>query len=170
MTPVSSLDKVVVRLGDRLADGELVLHAVPAFHLGGAREIIQNGFRAGSMIITAAVTGAADRTGPASPAGPLLPLPQRCVVALTSRRLLIFSGGMRTNAPVDLLHEFPLRDLAWVGEPGPGGRAAKSERVIVGLTSGAMLGWEFARLYLAPGRALMADLAGQVSGRPENCN
>jgi hypothetical protein len=170
VTPVSQIDKVVLRLGDQLAADEFVLHAVPAFHLGGARSVIRGGFRAGGTVIAAAVTGAAGGTGAAPGPGPLLPLPQRCVVALTSQRLLVFSGGMWTNAPVNLLHDIPLLDVVWVGGPAPDGRIGKSERVIVGLASGAMLGWEFARLYLAPGRALTAELAAQVSRRPEHSN
>jgi hypothetical protein len=159
------LHKVVRRLGERLAADELVLHAVPAFHLGGAREIVSAGFRSSGWFVAAAAAGAIDGPDKALPSASVLPLPQHCIVAVTDQRLLIFSStSFFAHSPVDLLHDIPLARVTWVGEPVPDGRVTKSERVIVGLAGGALLGWEFARLYIAPGQALIADLAQRVSG------
>jgi len=160
---MSLVDKVVRRLGERLATDELVAHAVPAFHLGGPREIIKTSFRSSGWSVAAAVAGAIDGKDPSLQAASVLPMPQRCIISLTDQRLLIFSSGFFVNTPVKLVHNVAVGDVAWVGEPAPDGRVVKSERVIVGLAGGSLLGWEFPRMVIVQGRALIADLGRQVS-------
>jgi hypothetical protein len=165
---MSLVDKVVRRLGGRLATDELVVHAVPAFHLGGAREIVSAGFRSSGWSVAAAVAGAIDGNHPSTQPVSVLPMPQRCIIALTDQRLLVFSNGLLVNSPVSLVHNVAFGDVAWVGEPAPDGRVAKSERVIVGLAGGSLLGWEFPRMAITAGRALITDLTQHVSDSPDD--
>jgi hypothetical protein len=119
----------------------------------------------GGLAIVASAAKGLDGPDPHQP-GSLLPLPQRCIVALTDQRLLIFAGSGWANSPRQLVHDIPLSQIAWVGEPVSHGHVTKTERVIIGLADGMLLGWEFPRLSIRSGRALMTDLAQQVSGGP----
>lgn len=161
-------DKLTRLMIPWLRDDEQVLHAVPAFHLGGACETVATTFRTsgGAFAIAASRIGSGG-TANVDPrtAGTLIELPQRCIVAVTEHRLLIFQNGVLTHKPVKLIVEYPLAGIAWVSAPvlDPGA-FTKSERVIVGVPGPARLAWEFPRLYIETGRALMAELARLVAG------
>jgi hypothetical protein len=161
-------DKLARLMYPWLEEGEGVLHATPAFHLGGARETVAAIFRTGGWAFTIAASrigsGGAANVDPRT-AGNLIELPQRCVVAVTEHRLLIFQNGSWTHKPVNLIVEYPLARIAWIGAPvlDPGA-FTKSERVVVGVADPAVLAWEFPRLYIKTGRALMADLTRRIVG------
>ncbi|GAA3165687.1 hypothetical protein GCM10010451_12190 [Streptomyces virens] len=160
----SQRDKAQRRLGDDLRPGEEVGHAVLAFRIGGARQDIVAGGGAivagpGGQILGAAVRPATPGAGRA----PELPMPHRCFVVLTTHRLLIFSlGGFFIAGPKDVVHAVPLDRIAWMAEPAVDGNLARTLRATVGLTSGALLRWEFPRLQIDRGRALLNDLRQRI--------
>ncbi len=92
----------------------------------------------------------------------LVPLPQRCTVAVTGLRLLVFSNSFFTNKPARLVYEVPRAHIDWIGAPIiDAGILTKTERVVIGVQGPAVVGWEVPRVYLRQGRALLAELAQQ---------
>lgn len=157
-------DKVARRMGARLTPPERVLHAVPAGPFAGARDVTGPGFTERGWLVLACAQGVLDRSGSPPRSDSSLPLPERCVIALTDRRLSLYSNAALVHAPVDLVYDVPLDQVAWIGASTRESRTARSQRAAAGLSRGSLLAWEFARLYLAPGRALIADLALLVAG------
>jgi hypothetical protein len=150
-----------------LEGGEEVLHAIPVFHVGGARTTAAAVMRTGSGAVfsVSAVRAGAGGAASLGPHGAMkvVELPRRCVVAMTDRRILMFQRRRWTRRPVRLVAEYPLEQLVWVGAPvAKPGVAVTSERVAVGVPGPEALAWEFSRVYVATGRALMADLTRVV--------
>ncbi|MEU0950227.1 hypothetical protein ABZ379_47455 [Streptomyces canus] len=160
----SQRDKAQRHLGDDLQPDEQVRQAVLAYRIGGARQDIAAGVGAlilgpGGRVLGAAVSpstpGAAD--------APELPMPHRCFIVLTTHRLLILSlGGFFIAEPKDIVHAVPLDRIAWMTEPAIDGNLAGALRVTVGLTSGALLRWEFPHLQINRGRVLINELRQHV--------
>lgn len=158
--------KVTRRMKRRLEAGERVEHAAPAARLGGTREYASGLLRYSGLLPAVAVSGRVASGGKANidprAAGPLVPLPERCTVALTDRRILIFSNSYLTNKPSKLVYEVPRAHVEWVGAPivDPG-ILTKTERIVIGVRGPAVVGWEVPRVYLRQGRALLASLTHQ---------
>ncbi|MFJ9690822.1 hypothetical protein [Kitasatospora sp. NPDC101183] len=159
--------KVSRRMKRGLRDGELVVNATPAARLGGMREYAATalphslgvvGTIAGSLI------GAGGRANiDPRAAGSRVPLPQRCTVAVTNLRLLIFENSSLTNKPKTLVYEVPREQIEWIGEPvADPGLLTKTERVVIGVRGPAVVGWEVPRVYTRQGQALLAELARQT--------
>lgn len=158
--------KVTRRMKRRLEPGERVEHAAPAARLGGMREYASGLLRYSGLLPAAAVSGRVASGGKANidprAAGPLVPLPERCTVAVTDRRVLIFANNYFTNKPSKLVYEVPRTHIEWVGAPiADPGILTKTERVVIGVRGPAVVGWEVPRVYLRQGRALLAALAQQ---------
>jgi len=158
--------KVSRRMKRRLQDGERVLHAAPAARLGGIREyasgLLRNSGVPG-LAVAAPRIGAGGTTNldPRAADSPVA-LPQRCTVAVTDLRLLVFSNNSFTNKPSKLVYEVPRAHIEWIGEPvvDPG-VLSKTERFVIGVRGPSVVGWEVPRLYLRQGRALLAELGAR---------
>lgn len=97
-----------------------------------------------------------------------MPVPKRCIIALTSHRLVISGDrAIFSHTPTTKAHDVRLSDVAWVGSPTRAGRLTIADRVIVGLADGRCLGWEFPRLSIETGQRLLSDLVATV-GASEN--
>ncbi|HEV7976385.1 MAG: hypothetical protein QOI21_1329 [Actinomycetota bacterium] len=152
------------RLRDHLNASEDVVHAVLAFRIGGAKEHVSLGGAglAGGLgrLASSAVTSA--DAGPAD--APELPVPQRCFIVLTNHRLLVMTlGGFVVAGPKKVLHSLPFSAIDRVSDPVKDGYLAGTSRVIVGLTTGMVLRWEFPRIQIKRGDALLADLRHHLS-------
>lgn len=148
------------RLGDQALPGEEVLRAALAFRIGGSGRDISAGVSG-----VAGSSGGAIRAvlGPAPFGDDELPVPHRCIVALTTHRLLVFSlGGALGAGPKHLLHGMLFGELLSVSEPEVTGGVGRVARMAVKLTGGRYLTWEFPRLQIDEGLALVADLRKQV--------
>jgi hypothetical protein len=157
--------KVSRRMKRSLGDGEQVLHAAPAARLGGVREYTSGllGNSGVPWMVVASRIGSGG-TGNFDPRATdsLVPLPQRCTVAVTGLRLLVFSNSFFTNKPSKLVYEVPRAHIDWIGAPiADPGLLSKTERVVIGVRGPAVVGWEVPRLYLRQERALLAELAQQ---------
>lgn len=151
-------------LRDHLDPSEDVVHAVLAFRLGGAKEHISLGGAgiAGSMgrLAASAITSADAELADA----PEIPLPQRCFIVLTNHRLLVMTvGGFFVAGPKDVLHSLPFQTIHRISDPVKDGHLAGTSRVAIGLTTGMVLRWEFPRMQIERGDALLADLRYYLS-------
>src|SRR3954452_14957549 len=91
------IDRVTRRLGEDLSATELVRHAVLAFEYGGARRIVTDDVRAGGNFLVAGMMQAIEGRDVPAPSTELMPVPKRCIVVLTSHRLLIFADRAITS-------------------------------------------------------------------------
>jgi hypothetical protein len=159
--------KVSRRMKRGLRDGELVLNATPAARLGGQREFVAT-LLPGGIGVVGTIAGSRIGAGGKADidpraAGPRVPLPQLCTVAVSNVRLLIFANSSLTNKPKKLVYEVPREQIEWIGEPvADPGLLTKTERVVIGVRGPAVVGWEVPRVYTRQGRALLAELAGQT--------
>jgi hypothetical protein len=147
------------RLRDQLDASEEVEHAVLAFRIGGAKEHVSLGGAgvAGGLGRLAASAATSADAGPAD--APELPVPQRCFIVLTNDRLLVMTvGGFFVAAPKKVLHALPFAAIDQVSDPLKDGYLAGTSRVTVGLTTSMVLRWEFPRIQIERGDALLADL------------
>ena len=160
--------KVSRRMKRRLEDGELVLNATPAARLGGMREFASAALP-GSLGVIGLIAGSRIGAGGKAnidprAAGSLVRLPQRCTVAVTDRRLLIFANGSFANKPKKLVYEVRRAQIEWIGDPiADPGLLTKTERIVIGVRGPAVVGWEVPLVYTRQGRALLAELAGRTS-------
>jgi len=155
----SQPDKAQRRLGDDLQPNEEVRHAVLAFRTGGARRdlVVGGGAVAGPVGRTLGAAISSSAPGPAH--APELEMPHRCFIVLTTHRLLVFSlGGVFIASPKDVIYSLPFDRLAWMAEPALDGTLARTLRVTIGLASGSVLRWEFPRLQIDRGNALIDEL------------
>jgi hypothetical protein len=134
---VSQVDKVRNSLG---ASDERVEAAAIAFPAGGVRSVMK------------AVGGIME-----------LPLPQRMVVALTDRRLLVYAvGGVVVAKPGKLLSEFARGDVVDLEPLELEGGVATALRVGVVLADGSVLRVEFPRLSVEEGTRIIDALAADL--------
>jgi hypothetical protein len=160
--------KVSRRMKRKLADGERVLNAAPAARLGGMREYA-SGMLPGSLGVIGIIAGSRIGAGGKAnidprAAGALVRLPQRCTVAVTDLRLLVFANGSFANKPKKLVYSVPRAQIEWIGEPvADPGLLTRTERVVIGVRGPAVVGWEVPMVYTRQGRALLAELASRTS-------
>ncbi len=160
---MSQIEKVESKLADDGVTGESVRHAALAFRAGGARKAMIGGAAAIAGAAGAAVVAAVSKGSGADAGRESLPLPERCVVALTDQRLLVFSvGGVLHAGPKELLYDYTFDQISWVGKPEPQPGPAQAVRVEIGLAKESVLCVEFPKLSVDEGRELLDGLRGAL--------
>lgn len=131
--------------------GEQVHSATIAFRQGRAR----------IYMLAAGAAGAAMAAGQKTPPpGPSLDLPDRVIVALTDRRLLVYSlGGVLVARPKKVLYEFDRHDVVGIDQPVVEGSMAQVLRASVLIKDGAVLRIEFPLLSIDQGTTILQELA-----------
>jgi hypothetical protein len=71
--------------------------------------------------------------------------------------------GFVVAGPKKVLHSLPFSAIDRVSDPMKDGYLAGTSRVTVGLTTGMVLRWEFPRIQITRGDALLAGLRHHLS-------
>ncbi|MYR63777.1 hypothetical protein GTY54_48785 [Streptomyces sp. SID625] len=159
--------KVEQRLAQQAAPGERVLFGAPVFRTDGVRTTATGAAAGLGGAGGAAGVAAFTRRGPTAPPTVPVRIPGRVVVALTTRRLLVFSvTGAVVAGPGELLHSFPLEEIAWVGEPELVTGAAQALRVRIGIAGTGVLAYGHPRRRVAEGRLMTGRLIRELAARP----
>ncbi|MGA5817834.1 hypothetical protein ACPC54_08255 [Kitasatospora sp. NPDC094028] len=157
-------EKVESRLAGELLPGEIVREAVPAFRIGGVRNVMVAGAAGIGGLAGAAGLAFATRRGRPE-AAPTVPIrtPSRFFLASTSRRIALFTlGGIVKAAPGKFLQSWPLDRIAWISEPELVPGVAQALRVRIGIADEGVLGVEFPRLLVQDGRYLIKRLLRDI--------
>ena len=99
--------KLTKQAGRFLAPGEIIVAGAKCLHKGGSKRRALGGVFGVVGALTAGGTGPSDMVGGR-------PLPHNMALALTDRRLLVFSLSEATDRATELTHSIPRADLTRV--------------------------------------------------------